>query len=656
MILSGLALVINLKGIPLSAKMIREAGVKAALYKIETPVEPGAFNTDIPNYVIFVKNGDVDKGLWENVFIESKDGGNLRLITAKSGKIDSSGEKTELVLSDASVTTLAREQTAKDNLTLERVANLRVNFDSVAVERKKLLDNIRLSERKPEELGLTELLEYARKKEGREKIDAFILWHRQITLSLAPLVLAFLGVNLVLRFGQSSRSGRGWGSLLALGIMIAYYLLALFGEQLARSGQVPVFVGCWLSTFIALAFGFWWYTQLTRVSSQFNLPGWNTYFLPKNIKLIEFGEFEGNGISWLLERDLISALLRYFILLVVFFVSLYFVFTGFELWKYVVGLPNGWSLLGSYLLFLFPLAFWQIAPIGWMLAILIVLTIKSRSNEIVAWTSAGQSAYRLVWTCLILSLLVGALLWEMQENLLPVTNPIQDNLRARIRGQGVVGKQEGRTWISTEKRLYSFVKSTADPTSKDKSYNDVNIYEYNDRGSHLIKAVFAKKGEWKNGRLQLSDGIKSIEWENSKVDKSELKNFSIMDGDEINTFQQAGRRTMFLSSVETANQIKTADTESEARELRVALQKKYSVWVIPIVFAMFCVPLSLSTQRQKNSLPVVITITIWLIFMGVTGFLEQFGESGLLPAYIAVWSPICAFMGLGGILLARIRT
>jgi hypothetical protein len=48
------------------------------------------------------------------------------------------------------------------------------------------------------------------------------------------------GTALTLRF---NRGGKGFGVFLALASLIGYYLLALFGEQMARTEQLNAFAG-----------------------------------------------------------------------------------------------------------------------------------------------------------------------------------------------------------------------------------------------------------------------------------------------------------------------------------------------------------------------------------------------------------------------------
>src|SRR4029453_16047655 len=105
LLLSVFAFVVNLKGVPFAARMVRSVAMQTAIKKLESPIEPGVFNTEIAGYIIYVKGGDLENGTWKNIFIYNEDDKNglVRLITSSNGRIDVAGEASELVLENATV-------------------------------------------------------------------------------------------------------------------------------------------------------------------------------------------------------------------------------------------------------------------------------------------------------------------------------------------------------------------------------------------------------------------------------------------------------------------------------------------------------------------------------------------------------------------------
>ncbi len=222
-ILSIFTFVINLYGVPLAAQIVRKVALQTALYKLESPIEPGVFNTEISGYTIYVKDGDLEKGTWKNIFIynEDKTTNQTRLITSKNGRIDYNENVSELFLENALVHTFPTNK-IDEKYILENVGQIRF---AIKTKRGELIDKLSNTGETPDELGLRELAQYALTKQGKERTEAQILWQRRIILSITPLIFAILGTAIVLRF---NRGGRGFGIFLALVSLVFYYLITLF--------------------------------------------------------------------------------------------------------------------------------------------------------------------------------------------------------------------------------------------------------------------------------------------------------------------------------------------------------------------------------------------------------------------------------------------
>ena len=136
-LLSFLAFFINLKGVPFAAQLVRRIALQNALNRMESPIEPGVFNTEIQGFTIYVKDGDIEKGIWKNIFIyqENKERKEVRLITSKDGRIDSFkngteyAENSELVLGNASINTFSLDDPT-EKLVSENVNNLRFQIQT----------------------------------------------------------------------------------------------------------------------------------------------------------------------------------------------------------------------------------------------------------------------------------------------------------------------------------------------------------------------------------------------------------------------------------------------------------------------------------------------------------------------------------------------
>src|SRR5213076_1698259 len=102
LIATGAAAYLNLVEAPRSQQQLRAVALRSALYKLDSPVEPRTFTNDFPGYVIYVRDGDKEHGQWGRVFMQAqKPDNSTEMMTARAGRIDSSIEKSELVLQDA---------------------------------------------------------------------------------------------------------------------------------------------------------------------------------------------------------------------------------------------------------------------------------------------------------------------------------------------------------------------------------------------------------------------------------------------------------------------------------------------------------------------------------------------------------------------------
>ncbi|HTH50593.1 MAG TPA: LptF/LptG family permease, partial [Pyrinomonadaceae bacterium] len=387
LLLSGFAFLVNSRGVPLAAGLVRNVALQTAIKKLESPIEPGTFNADVTGYTIYVEKGDVETGRWHNIFIYREDAPNnaVRIITSNTGRIDSSDDSSELVLENATATTLPLAP-GNGKYVTETIGDVRLAIKTTRGDMIKRLSSAQLT---PEELGIGDLSDYASSDErsDRERTEARLLQQRRILLSISPLIFCILGTVIVLRL---NRGGRGFGVTLALVVLVLYYLLAFVGEQLARTGYIPV-IAAGLLPLMGSCAAFVWFSLSTKI----------TWFSPAADRLRSAASEYGTKVHKLRARDLfvdvttglrdfdlVRELLKNFLLALVFITAIFVIFTAFEMWKFAGVIENGVWLLLKYLAYLLPFIYLQIAPSAALVAILATYVVKSRQNEIVTWTSA----------------------------------------------------------------------------------------------------------------------------------------------------------------------------------------------------------------------------------------------------------------------------
>ena len=642
---------------PDAAQNLRDIGLQAALYRLESPVEPRSFYTGMPGKVVYVREGDKEKGLWGKIFIQWEEGGAVRLVTARSGRLDFSGEQAELVLEDALLTTLPPggfEAFAKGaHVTIERSANMRLRGEGLDLGRGSITKRMREREPELDELGWSGLLERARNaKKTSDGREASMLLHRRLTLSLCPIIFAFFGAGLGLKV---VRGGRSKGFLLSLLAMLLYYLLSLAGEQLGRAGTVPPVVGSWLAFFTAVCAGF--LLLFTRRWS-FNLPVYRPSFRLSGGTPAERANAKGGGryvaLLGLLDKSIFNSLAANFLLIVSGLVSIFLIFTLFELIRFIAAHHTAPLLVVRYLLYLLPFACIAVTPAGALLSSLVTFALMLRRNESVAWWSSGQSVYRFLVPCLFFSALLGACVWLLQDKVMPEANRRQNALRGVIRSGGAQTEaQKGRRWVASadSTRIYNYSPGTGGELS------DVVVFNFDREALHLERIYLAPTASLaeRGGTLDLR-GVELVDFGGGGVTYTHQQRASV-EAEAFEAFNSGLSRPMEFSYEGLSAYIKALKERGvNVLPLSVALQRRLVEPFLPVVMILVGSPLAFVFGRRGTLLALCFGIGVGLLFLGLMSVAQQVGASGLISTSIAAWAPPALFTAAGLYMLSRTRT
>jgi LPS export ABC transporter permease LptG len=644
---------LNLKEAPEASRDLRRATVQGALAKLESPVEPRTFTTDLPGYVIYVRDGDKNQGLWNRVFIYAPEAdGSTQILTARSGRIDSSVEKSELVLSDAVKMKIPPVEGEQKPYVVEHLEQLRI---AINTGRDALVQRLTAEELGPDEKDWNELRHEASSGNSKEQASAQRTVHRRLALSVAPLVFSLVAGAIGLRV---RRGGRSVGVLISLVVVVVYYLFSLLGESLARAGTLTPLVGGWMATVFMLLMSFIFLMNM-KVRWRFvRFRGAGNWLVRQ--KSEKRGAGTANvalGRRWfpsLLDLSLFRTLTTSFFLGFISLVSIFIIFTLFELWRFIAINHVRGALVFKYILFLLPLITVELFPATMLIAVLVTYALLARRSEAIAWWASGQSVYRLMLPGVLFSLAAAAAVWVVQEQLMPYSNLRQDALRAQIRGgqpRAITGT--GRQWLaSTEtNRLYSYEFDT-----QQGKLEEPTIYELDTEGVHPRNVVSGRVASWSGNNLIISDA-RVITLKGMQVERQSSNEGLIENVEPIQVFKPTVDKPSQLSAAGLSSYLKAIKRRGvEASALAVALQRKYASPFGVLVMALLGIPLALAFGRRGAIIALCAAVGVAVAYWGVGGGFQQLGEHGLLPAAVAGWSPLVIFGAAGIYFLSRVRT
>lgn len=645
---------------PEAARQLRQTAVRAALYKLASPVEPNTFNTELPGKVIYVRDGDQAQGLWGRVFIQwQAENQPTRIVTARTGRIDTSRGQSELVLSDAMVTTLPALETPEALKTgpiiTERSAQLRVRLDT---GREALVEKLQAAPTEPDELSWPELLIRKRTTQGDERRKILLVMHRRLALCCAPLALALLGAGLGVRV---RRGGRGLGVLLSLAAMVLYYLLLLAGEQLGRRSDFAPELGPWLACILATAVG------SLLLMSQRRLRVWGGWAqqtfggsaLPVNKRAVQRGW--RYGLLGLLDRSVLRTLTGNFVLAQLTLIGIFLIFTLFELLRFATTAKLG--LLARYLFFLIPLAGTSITPVSVLVSVLVSYALLARRREAVAWWAGGQSTYRLSVPGLIFAVLVGLGLWQVEERVLPPANLRQESLRTRIRTTATQSVTAvGQQWLLVPEshRLYSYrYEMGADILTSPV------VFEFDAEGVHVQRLIAGTRGQWATAHTLRIEQAKTVDLRTPQLqlgrDRESTAGASAIELSEPTAqqlFKPVLNKPMELnmSSLRRYAAMLRSRGSGEARSYEVAVARRWADPFAPLIMTLLGLPLALAFGRRTALTALSMAVGVGLLFWGCVSGFQQLGLSDLLPPVVAAWGPLLVFTAFGTYLMSRTRT
>lgn len=657
LIFTGATAYLHLKEAPEAARDLERIALQGALAKLDSPVEPRTFST-LPRYVIYVRDGNKDLGTWGRVFIfAQRSDQTTEVFTARSGRIDSSGEQSELVLTDVLATKFpssrAENSTGADenSYIVERSDQLRF---SINTGRADIVQRLNQRDTNADSMDWSELRERVDSGTPAQQKEAVRVLSRRAALSVAPFFFSFLAATLGLRI---RRGGRSVGVLLSLIVVIVYYLLSLLGESMSRVGTVSPYIGPWFATvfIFGLSLLFLLVNRVPFISRASILSRASKSKSPTaQAPQTSHRGFSALGFPSLMDATLLRSLAVTFVVCFVALAAIFNIFTLFELWRFIGATQAGAGLVARYLLFLLPLITVELFPATMLISVLVTYALLARRQEAIAWWASGQSVYRLMLPGLLFAIAMAFGSWLVQERIMPGTNLKQDALRARIRGgEARATTRTGRQWLaSTEtRRFYSY------EFDEDGKLLEPTIYELDAEAVHLAKVVSGKTGVWADStNLKISDA-ETLALNGMEVERRSEPEITFSGVESPAVF----RPTIDKPSQLSANGLKSYLNAAKQRgmdvsALAVALQRKYAGPFGIIIMAFIGMPLAVSFGRKGTVIALCAAVVVGIAYWAVGGGFQQLGNYGMLRPSVAGWSPLVIFTAAGTYFLSRVRT
>lgn len=669
-LLGAINLYLMLEVMPAGNTALGRVQLEIVSKSLSDEIKPRTFFPAWQDKLLFIFEQPVDDPRWKGVFMaDAVPFGDDQVWIADWGEAQFRDDGTEvgLRLTNAYQHNLDLDDPAGYemvfNNSFERVVDLpdrrQSSVTSGRALRAKNLDELKVVESNPD---------LAPTLRRRAKVE----WHKRFAIPAACLVFGLLALPLGI---TRSRGGKSSGFAVSIFIILIYYVVLNWGEELATSGTLPPRLAVWSANGLMLIAGLYVLTQRNRDKNLLlaRTDQWIQTHLWRRI-LIAKGKREARRKARLdssagtrrradvvlrlqpfsfrvlgrVDRYVLLAFLRVLGLAMLGGLSVYLIADLTEKIDDITSHQVPADVVFDYYKFRTFSILYQIAPIIMLIATLITFALLSRSNEITAIKALGISLYRLALPVIVAAALLAGLAGFVQSEILPAASVRIAELEAKIKNEEPVGvaavRRADRQWlVSPDNVIYNYRQYLADRQTALvlQVFRFDDDYRLTDR-MVVDQATFAGDGWW----LIQNGWIRSIDNGDATFDRIEgpmkvrLALTPAMITGEDEALPQPEAMT-YRELREHIVEMKRVGRSSPA--LEVGLYNKIAYPAMSLVMALVALPFSFRLGRKGTLYGIGMSLVLGIAFFVVLAAFTAVGEAGILPAAVAVWSPGAIF-------------
>ena len=349
---------------------------------------------------------------------------------------------------------------------------------------------------------------------------------------------------------------------------------------------------------------------------------------------------------YLINKYLTKEILKYFCILLVAVVGIFLAVDFFEkIDNFMeVGLPFTKIIRFYYLKI--PSIVARIAPVGILLAVIVVFGLMNKNNEIMALKSSGASIYYILRPVVLIGLFLSLLIFLLSELIVPITiSKVNRIWNFEVKKKSATISRGKNIWIKGDRAIYHI--TYYNPTNSNILGVTLNFF---DDDFKLTRRVDAKKGVFKEGKWIFYEMIEQkLDKESNHYRVAFLKEreepFLFLPED----IKRVVKKSEEMNLMELIEYIKSIENEGyDASAYKVDM---YAKLAFPFVcFIMCLVGTGIGGRGKiKESFAVSISFGIgtafffWIFY----SFCISLGYGEILPPFVAAWSANFVFLCVG---------
>jgi LPS export ABC transporter permease LptF/LPS export ABC transporter permease LptG len=642
---------------PKSLRTLRDVESDLLASQSSFQIQPRVFN-EFQHMVLYVNDVLASGTRWNGVFLaEAGAESGSRITLAESAIViaDPQQGKLELHLNGGSTHDLTRAEPDRYSVTAFGRSDWPIEVNGLTDTKERPLSN--------PERSLSQLWN----DHGKGWRDARVELHQRFAFPIACFVFALVAVPLG---AQPRRGGRAAGTLLAIIVIGAYYLLFIMGAGLARQGVVPPWCGMWIANVVLALSGVALLPRMERYRGEAKTSAlverisvfWR-FLRRRKTKVISravsaraengFSRVDTSAgrnsqIHTIIDLYLLRRFLFHFATVMGVFILLFETFTFFELLDDIARHRIPFLVVINYFRFLIPYLLYQLSPLGSLVAVLVTIGVMSKNNEIVAFKASGISLYRLAAPLLIAGGILAGSLLLLDSTYLPYANQRQDALRNQIKGRPPQTYTRPQRWIFGENaKVYNY--DLFDPTQN--LFGGLTVIELDPATFEMRRRVFATRARWlATEKTWVLESGWTRDFAGGEVTR--YAPFKVTNLPELveppNYFNREVIQAIQMNWIDLDKYIDGLQSAGfDVSSLKVQWYKKLAYPLIAPISMLLAIPFALLVGSRGAVSGIAMGIGIGIVYWAVSALLEAMGGIGQLPPMLAGWSPDIIFLFLG---------
>jgi lipopolysaccharide export system permease protein len=342
-------------------------------------------------------------------------------------------------------------------------------------------------------------------------------------------------------------------------------------------------------------------------------------------------------------KYLTTEVLKFFAIILLMVISIFLAVDFFEKIDNLLeaGLPL--SKILTFFQLRIPFIVAQIAPVGILLAVLIVFGLMNKNYELIAFRSSGISVYYFLKPILTLAFILSILLFALADLIVPLTiNQANKIWLGEVKKKSAVAKN---IWIKGHRSI-SHIKYY---NSANQTISGITLY-YFDKDFRLKRRVDAKTGYFENGKwifhqvmeqqLNKTAGDYTITFHAQRFEP-----FEFLPDD----LKRVAKKSEEMNFIELLEYIREVESEGyDATSYKVDLHAKIAFPLICVILCLLATGIGARRKRREGlSFNIAYGIGLIFVYWIFYTFCLSLGYGGVLFPVVAAWTANFIFLCIG---------